>query len=259
MSESHQSLFLHTRQGQFPHPEFPDPLANQWLDRTRLLPRLDDERSQEVDQMVDASQISRPRVHMLLATPSNAKKPRAISLECAKSCLHSSGPFLSFENRIPFSPRYYPLRGDFKTGVAPRSDAWSLKSLSGLWFGTHGPHGTESLYVEWLDGTQLVGRKITGDENVPRGAISWSVTTTEIDPIPSSRQDAFTKTFGDLRECRLYPGVGTASGRGFMPHQHESFALVFGVTAPDELRILWVDLNEVSTYIRYVGLNPPPL
>ncbi|OCH92226.1 hypothetical protein OBBRIDRAFT_818389 [Obba rivulosa] len=254
-SSTNQSLFLHTRQGRFIHPEFPDALASQWLDRARQLPRLEERHSPEVDQTEAVSAISRPRVHVIFTAPTDQRKPRAISFECESLCLHSSGPFLSFENRIPFSPRYYPLHGSDSTAyTAPHSDLCTLKSLTGLWFGTHGPHGTECLYVEWNVSAQvLIGRKITGDENVPRGAVSWTATTTEISSIPSSRQDAYTRAFGNLSQCRLYPGMGTGSGRGFMPHQRDSHTLAVGVIAVDEIRILWVDLNEISRYIRYTG------
>lgn len=73
-------------------------------------------------------------------------------------------------------------------------DAHPLSRLNGVWVGSYGGHGLELLYVEichnftcpiTIDGGSkeseivpiaLVGRKITGDPNVPHSKISFAVT-----------------------------------------------------------------------------------
>ena len=44
--------------------------------------------------------------------------------------------------------------------------------LAGRWVGTYGPHGEEEVVVTY-DGSTLRGTKLTGDENVPAGQISF--------------------------------------------------------------------------------------
>ncbi|OBZ69294.1 hypothetical protein A0H81_10921 [Grifola frondosa] len=254
MSETTQRIFLHSRQGQFSLPDFPGADTDAWLDKHRSFPRLPITPQNRIDQSERLPQTSRLRSPVVFTVPTDHVKPIAISVYCQSGCLRRRRPFLGFENHVPFHPRYYPLRSTVRLGIEPRAEQWSPESLVGLWLGSHGPHGTECLYVEWDEiQSTLRGWKITGDENVPRGALSWDVSTARLYQVSSTQSDLFARSFGTSPIARLYEGTGTVSARGFMPHQQNHLSLVMGVDEPDVFRILWVEVEEVSMYIRYKG------
>jgi hypothetical protein len=48
-------------------------------------------------------------------------------------------------------------------------------SLEGVWAGRYGEHGHELIQVEYDENDMLVARKLTGDENVPAGEMTFRV------------------------------------------------------------------------------------
>lgn len=215
LSSTSQGLFLHAREGRYAHPEFPDPDNQQWVDHRRY-PRLPCVQAQVVDQSVVAT-TGRPRIPIIFTAPTNYRKPPAISLTCRHGCIGRIRPFLGFDNAVPHLPRYYPLRRHVPPVVDITSPDWQPSALSGLWLGSHGPHGTELLYVYW-DRLSSVLRawKITGDENVPRGALTWEVHTGTPYVLSHVPSYAMAQGIGDLSKYRLFGGTGVISARGFM-------------------------------------------
>ncbi|KAI1791728.1 hypothetical protein LXA43DRAFT_888696 [Ganoderma leucocontextum] len=245
---SDESLFLHTREGQrFPHPEFPIPEIRDLVDPLRY-PPLPLHHSVVVDRSSCLTQ-RRPRGHLVFSGPTNHLTPPALSISCSFGCVNRARVFHGFHEDIPSLTRYYPLRHRVLPGADPTSPTWHPSSLVGLWLGSHGPHGTECLYLDWNNSSSTVhGWKITGDTNVPRGALSWSANTS--DPCPSSRLPEWVNDheLGDLTKCRFFGGTGVVSARGFLeerPRHHPH------CNRPDMLRMLWLDMAEVSAYIRY--------
>ncbi|GBE81676.1 hypothetical protein SCP_0400470 [Sparassis crispa] len=255
-----QGVFLHTRVGQFPHPDFPSSNADIWRDGHHRFPRIPPIPQQDLDQTATIAQIPRPRVPIIFTVPTDEVKPAAITVDCPYRCISANWPFLGFTNLIPFAPRFYPLRDERKKGIHPCSELWIPQSLTGLWFGTYGPHGTECVYVHWDDiERSLSAWKITGDENVPRGALTWTFAMGRPYRVPALQREVCVQSFGDLEKCRVYSGTGTISARGYMPYQQVPCFLLLGIVGPDELRIFWMESEdeELSTYVRYKGSGSP--
>lgn len=63
----------------------------------------------------------------------------------------------------------------------------------------------------------LHAAKVTGDENVPRGAVSWTAEVARAcEEVRGARRGVCARAFGDLARCRVYPGTGMTSARGYM-------------------------------------------
>ena len=215
-SSSSESLVLHTRDGQrYPHPEFPIPEIHDLVDPSRypLLPLCN---SIDMDRG-SCSTTHHSRGHTVVSGHSNHLKPRALSVSCAFGCVNRARVFHGFHEDRPSLARYYPLRRRVLPGMDPSSSIWHPSSLVGLWLGSHGPHGTECLYLDWSDSSStLRAWKVTGDTNVPRGAVSWSANGN--DPRPPSQLPEWVNDYelGDVMKCRCFGGTGVVSARGFL-------------------------------------------
>ncbi|KAH9928076.1 uncharacterized protein B0H18DRAFT_1084567 [Fomitopsis serialis] len=171
MSETKESIYLHTRYGQHQHPTFPHPAWHE--------------------------------------------------------------PVVRFPEAQHDPSRYYPLRSQENlcagaAGVSPMGPS----RLAGLWLGSYGAHGTECLFLTYDDTLKSL------HENVPRGSISWD-------------RDLWSRAIGDIVPAYTYRGLGTVSGRGYMPHQRVHFDVILAVVGPDELRLLWIDDGDIFGLIRY--------
>ncbi|KAI0958082.1 hypothetical protein AcW1_006261 [Taiwanofungus camphoratus] len=259
MSETNQGIFLHTRQGQFRHPDFPGADADRWCGSAHRLPRLKPASQETTDQTLEMSNAPRPRGPVVFTAPTDHTTPVAISIACERDCWRANAPFLGFENRIPHLPRYYPLRGGARRGMEPLAEDWDPRSLAGLWLGSYGPHGTECVCVCWdARARALHAAKVTGDENVPRGAVSWTAQVARpCEEVRGAPRGVCARAFGDLARCRVYPGTGMTSARGYMPHQRELVQVLLGVVGPDEVRVWWFEDDDVdddlSIYVRWEG------
>ena len=94
--------------------------------------------------------------------------------------------------------------------------------LEGLWVGKYGPHGYEMINVTYT-GDTLVAYKVTGDQNVPKGEVTFkadlSPEATEkagLEPIELT-SDA-SKQWGTSHLPR-YPGEGQVAAEGFVNNQ----------------------------------------
>ena len=215
LEATNQGHFLRTRHGSYSHPDFPSSQSHGWLDESRY-PLLRCRASPVEDQTPQVSQL-RPRIPMVFAAPTTYRKPKAISIRCRHGCVDRIRPFLGFDRMVSSPPRYYPVRLDVHPEIHPASPNWHPRLLMGLWFGSHGPHGTECLYFDWNSSSSILRAwKITGDENVPRGALSWEVDTAT--PYPMSQVPPCALEYGidDLTRFRLFGGTGTISARGHL-------------------------------------------
>ncbi|CDO75229.1 hypothetical protein BN946_scf184895.g9 [Trametes cinnabarina] len=215
LSSTTLGFYLLTRQGRYPHPDFPSADFHAWVDKSRY-PRQMCSPAPYIDQ-TDLVPPQR-RLAMVYTAPTAYLKPCAVSLTCEQGCINRQRPFLGFEEASPFHPRYYPLcHDDDHPWMDPFSQDWSAKNLAGLWLGSHGPHGTEVLYVEWTTHPpRLRAWKVTGDENVPRGALSWEASMGDPVRLSGSEHALCAKCLGDPVAYKFFGGTGTFSGRGFM-------------------------------------------
>jgi len=53
--------------------------------------------------------------------------------------------------------------------------AYQQSDLRGLWVGDYGPHGKELVNVSVQQDGTVIGRKLTGDRNVPARYITFEV------------------------------------------------------------------------------------
>lgn len=217
MSATNQGHFLRTRHGSYVHPDFPSSESHGWLDeREPRYPLLRCRPSLVEDQTPQISQL-RPRIPTVFTAPTTYRKPKAITIQCPHGCVERIRPFLGFDDVVPSAPRYYPLRLDVHPEVHPISPDWHPRLLVGLWLGSHGPHGTECLYFDWDSSLSILRAwKITGDENVPRGALSWEVNTADPYPMSQVSPCALEQGIDDLTRYRLFGGTGTISARGYL-------------------------------------------
>jgi len=117
----------------------------------------------------------------------------------------------------------------------------------------YGPHGTEVLFLTYDETAKSVRAfKITGDENVPRGAQTWVFSMDDkLDPaeLPSAHQ------FRDLPAARLFRGLGTICARGFITEERDTTTNFVAVTSKDEIIIHWGELDHTyfPRYVRYKG------
>ncbi|PCH37633.1 hypothetical protein WOLCODRAFT_95531 [Wolfiporia cocos MD-104 SS10] len=259
LSETTQSTFLHTRSGTFKHPDFPEAPLDAWHDKSRAMPRLRPTPQATVDQTSLLLPHPRPRAPVLFAAPSDVPKPAALSISCEFGCLQSHAPVLGFPNRTPYPSRYYPLRLAPSPAVNPFAREWQPAHLTGLWLSFYNMHGTECIFVDWdAAARRLRGLKVTGDEHVPRGALTWDVCTDPCALDPSEHQQLFAHALDEKREYRLYRGVGTTSQRGFLPHQREYTPVILAVISRNELRVFWLDEGDYLKYHRYEGRSTRP-
>ena len=132
---------------------------------------------------------------------------------------------IDFSGNLPgvgpkFHHRLYPLRLPLAVGDDPTREDWRASSLEGIWLGPYSVHGTEVLYV-YVDETsqEVRAMKITGDMNVPRGAVSWGfrlehrLLLRELPQDAHGLRQAFADVGGDSQ--RIYRGWGAVSGHGY--------------------------------------------
>lgn len=141
---------------------------------------------------------------------------------------------------MPLEARYYPLRssGTFSSSQQLSRDTasghWDPRSLEGLWLGAYSAHGTEVLWIMYDTASREVQAwKVTGDANVPRGALSWRF---KYGPPPPASSPSSSSTPGDVpavtvtdellaemdvvdmetkARVRMFHGEGTVSEVGF--------------------------------------------
>ncbi len=207
-------------------PEFPKPDAA-WFDPspTRLphLPALPEE--PDTDQRTIIKIFPAQQLPKTWTSPTASAAHPAISIRCPHNrrcaCHPTRVPPLPFAALEPAHTQYFPLQCPLPLDPAaattdPRSAAWTLDSLAGLWYGSYGAHGTEVLHLArgeayWKEG--MCATKLTGDVNVPRGAVSWVLEVT--DEYGEEPGEFWAELRGE-RPPRVLTGRGILAARGFV-------------------------------------------
>lgn len=224
--ETNESMCYSYIGGCSKHPDFPMPGQDYWYDQSRGLPRL----------KVSPAPVD-PVRRQAIWTPRNADEVDVIHGFSGSTVYPAALVFVNafgrsdweddaigyfepvirdtrnFDMDRPFRERFYPLRNTITEGQAPDDKDWQPRSLEGLWLGAYGPHGTEVLYIQYDEANRTVkALKITGDENVPRGAQTWCF---ELDARISPSDTPERHPFRVSKPHRLYRGSGTVSAEGF--------------------------------------------
>ncbi|EJU06488.1 hypothetical protein DACRYDRAFT_103434 [Dacryopinax primogenitus] len=242
------------------HPSFPprQPSLERfcgWYDEDRPMPRLP-----MVTVPASVDKFHTPRYPVTVqGSPSELPVPAALAIRCAEErCTHHF-PAIPFRLVRAFPPLYFPIRATVQHGIAPSDPRWTPESLTGLWLGAYGPHGTEVLYVETVEeeanewheqGKMVRATKITGDVNVPRGTWTWMFYAQQETELMS---DQLPDVVPDLSLCKLFTGQGMTSSHGFFDGRQAISFLDVAVTGRNTINIDWHDLDHVSTYRRYRG------
>jgi hypothetical protein len=83
---------------------------------------------------------------------------------------------------------------------------------SGIWIGAYGGHGSEFVMIHYSE-NRLLATKITGDVNVPRGAISFSSDMEQKFTIGNTINPQLSDEF---RDCAIYYASGTIAQPAFL-------------------------------------------
>ncbi|KAK7694116.1 hypothetical protein QCA50_003692 [Cerrena zonata] len=268
LSETNQASFIHVPvQGFSCISQFPDfpPENAAWYDNDNTLPRLSRELSHEHadPKKFFTKDALEPSCYLYLDTV-DCTFPAALSFDIPEGChaqltLHQ--PYIPrfFDDfRYTYHPqdrtslisttdRYYPLRRSPPLDNNPSMD-WSPQRLVGIWLGAYGPHGTEVLYIDWQpQSNEVWAWKITGDFNVPRGAITWRFNVNDGgNKVPAG-------SFGDLKPSASFCGIGTISSVGFLEYGQDQVPMYIAICGQNEIYANWLDMSIISRYRRYMG------
>ncbi|KIP07837.1 hypothetical protein PHLGIDRAFT_35277 [Phlebiopsis gigantea 11061_1 CR5-6] len=278
LSQTDESLYICDNSGDASRlPEFPDPHNRPWYDSDRGLPRLKVEPA-PTSCTQDPLLVQSHLVFVYMAR-TEAMKPAAISI--CPSVLYPIDVFAPHEPLLTgtfedsrtidiskphpadaepiFHRRFYPLRLPAIAGCDPSDEDWRPSCLEGLWLGTYRTHETEVLYV-YVDELEREVRamKITGNVNIPRGAITWSFRLdNRVRPhdLPLDNQKAQLAFGGELARMMMYRGTGSTSATGYAEEDREEVNIFVGIVGPDEIRINWYGMDGRYTprYLRYKG------
>ncbi|CAL1705786.1 unnamed protein product [Somion occarium] len=278
LSPTNQATFVHIGEniailagGEHPRmtgrlPDFPG-TETVWYEHSRECPRMPQEPSFEcLDSREFLSQSARTRASYMYSARVAHTFPPALSIyphpdrgdplrlhtpQLPRILLDLRGTSTGDGgSNVPVRNRYYPLRSPVRE--APTTDVgasdWDPTVLEGIWLGGYGAHGTEVLFLEWSsEGKEVRAWKVTGDVNVPRGAISWRFEVAEDQP------DILANAFEELHPRALYRGVGTISSFGFLPGEQAETPLYVALMDWDDIRVRWPELLSTSRFRRYKG------
>ncbi|KAL3780323.1 hypothetical protein ACHAWO_010110 [Cyclotella atomus] len=115
-------------------------------------------------------------------------------------------------------------------------------NLEGLWVGKYGKHGFEMINVTY-SGDQLIAYKVTGDQNIPRGHISFVVDLSPPGSYSDMMEDEQDGSFGSYCvDLPRYPGRGQAAEPNYENPQYLEGQLV--VIGPgDYFSFAWIPLE----------------
>ncbi|CAL1705788.1 unnamed protein product [Somion occarium] len=278
LSHTNQAIFVHIGEdlafmpgGEHPQMtgQFPDFPGTQvaWYEYSRELPRILQEPSSEFSDSRDfISPSTQARASYLYSARVDHTFPPALSIyphPDRGDSLRLHTPqlprvFRDFRgdgwNDVSIRNRYYPLRSPLRetATTAIGSSGWDPTVLEGIWLGGYWSHGTEVMFLEW-DSEQKEVRawKLTGDVNVPRGAISWRFKVGE--DLPDLPVDAFE----EVRPEALFSGVATISNFGFLPDDRSETPVYVALIGLDDIRVSWPELLPTSRFRRYKGRDLP--
>jgi hypothetical protein len=235
MSETNATIYYRDGTTFSEHPPFPKSTDDVWYDRERELPRLKLEPSPAVHTPPPTSG-SPPTKYMpgIYTSIGPTAKPRAL---CIRSALDTNASEVLPVWLIPKAParitdytkegvypspngvdggtrRFYPLRSDTRNGQLPDHRDWHPASIEGLWLGEYPGNGMEVLWLTYDAKENTISAwKVTGDANVPRGVISWTIKFNERWEHSDVRH---TRIYNMYPSARAYHGSGTICRFCFM-------------------------------------------
>lgn len=230
LPETYESLHIGHTFGNSYLPDFPRQGFDAWYDNSRRLPRL-----QMGPKLVSSEfNLGRRSIDYFIymqRTPGDVK-PKAVivypavrgqrevfaMLEDPIAVVDTSLLNINGKLKGPsFHRRFYPLHLPVAPGNNPSDPYWRPSTLDGIWLGAYGPHGTEVVYIHFDERTSHVQAiKITGDFNVPRGAVTWDFPV-EHRLRPGDVDYNHVWRFGNsLSGFHIYRGVGVTSSAGYM-------------------------------------------
>lgn len=161
--------------------------------------------------------------------------------------------------RVTYSARFSRLK------LPPQDSCLPFKE--GIWLGTYGGHGIEYLLCRpSADGEEIEFAKVTGDSNVPRGAVSLKISKlstgsgrrvkhfeTHLDLSRSTEYgECFPLQHGEGFEPILFSGRATVALTGFSnPSSIDASVIVLNEQGTD-VAVVWHELENVGR-MRYVG------
>lgn len=116
-------------------------------------------------------------------------------------------------------------------------------NLEGLWVGKYGDHGYEMINVTYV-GDNLTAMKVTGDNNVPKGEITFKA---DLSPTavgqeglgPIELSDVASKQWGQ-KHLNRFPGNGQVAAEGFTDKQYVDGQLIL---VGEYFSFAWVPLG----------------
>ncbi|KAI0782263.1 hypothetical protein C8Q75DRAFT_510013 [Abortiporus biennis] len=250
------------------HPDFPSIHASTsvWYDSTRpplhLIPQ-----SPGSIPSLDKDQYNfryrRPHFIVSGSTPDATLKPPCISIyrprgppwrDNIEDELHNF-PIVGIDDLRDQKdcPHYFPLRFPWHL---PPQDSSSKKSfvssLEGIWLTACGLYGTEVHFLSYdPDEDQVNAWKITGDINVSRGALAWTMDTS-LQLAPNADD---LNVFGRLGQISpntmIYKGEGITGGRCFLPRERGKKVITIAVIGQHEMRIRWGHAQHSTKTVHY--------
>ncbi|EIN03923.1 hypothetical protein PUNSTDRAFT_146704 [Punctularia strigosozonata HHB-11173 SS5] len=206
------------------HPAFPPHASSPWIDHSRPLP---------------------PSLASVPTSDYDDDALLSFSIACPSSVCtpYHQPPALTL---LPESARYYPL----SSTPHPSGDPRSPDTLSGLWLGAYGPHGTELLHLSHSPDGVLSAHKIVGDQNVPRGVETWSAYLASGPLAPPVRIPDHPELDDD--RCAVYEGSGRVSITGFLD-QEDYLPAYIAIRDADTIDVWWGPLGMMSRCVRFKG------
>ncbi|KAH8099607.1 hypothetical protein BXZ70DRAFT_894630 [Cristinia sonorae] len=125
---------------------------------------------------------------------------------------------------FPLPPPFIPSNNTHPDSTSSESafssPRWKPQDLQGLWLAPYDADGTEVLSLVWDETAgELQGWKVTGDYNVPRGAMSWNLKLVARETFPVDNVDGWVLErlliTEELRSVsQVYTGEGYVAGPG---------------------------------------------
>jgi len=148
---------------------------------------------------------------------------------------------------------------DYRLAARLRDETLRVKrhlpqyQLAGLWRGLYPHHGEETIRIRYAVGNSdmLIATKVTGDEHVPKGEITFRV---ELLSKPSTSplcKVVRTLSDGDAvheRDVQRFPGQGRIAEKGFAHPQYVDGE--FFLMDVDMFGFLWTPMGSLITFTR---------
>lgn len=106
---------------------------------------------------------------------------------------------INFSDGSEFQVQLCPFPAPFPAMDEQQPLVRLLRDSLGIYSASYGPHGPELLYMHITmdEGLQLRGLKVTGDENVPAGQLSFVIDLLDVHPLDGEEEAQFLHYFDE--------------------------------------------------------------